>query len=116
MSDNFVGTALTSFITQKPSFELLDALEDTTMLSISHNDFYKLAAELPQWKDCYQKMLEMAYTFQNNRLESLVTLSARERYAQVLQHNPALIQRLTNKVLASYLDIREETLSRIKSA
>ena len=57
----------------------------------------------------------MAYSYQNRRIEQLVTLSAKQRYEQVLNDHPSLIQKLSNKMLASYLDIREETLSRLKS-
>jgi CRP-like cAMP-binding protein len=113
--DNYIGTALTSFIAQQPSVESIEALEDTEILAISHADFFTLNNELPRWKDFYQRILEMAYTFQNNRIEQLVTLTAKQRYEKVLQENPALLQRLSNRVLASYLDIREETLSRLKS-
>jgi CRP-like cAMP-binding protein len=115
MLENHIGTALTSFISQKPSFELLDAIEDTELLVISHFDFYRLNHEMENWKHFYQRMLEMAYSFQNKKIERLVTLTAKQRYELVLKENPALIQRLSNKLLASYLDIREETLSRLKS-
>lgn len=115
MPDNYIGTALTSFISQKPSFEVIDAPEDTELLYISHTDFYRLNNDMANWKVFYQKILEMAYTYQTRRIESMVTLSAAQRYQQLLQEDPALVQRLSNKVLASFLDIRQETLSRIKS-
>jgi CRP-like cAMP-binding protein len=115
MLDCTIGTALTSFITQKPSFEFIDTLEDTEFLAISHKDFYHLNQELTRWKEFYQKILEMAYAFQNKSFENLVTLSAKQRFDKVLNENPLLIQRLSNKILASYLDISQETLSRLKS-
>ena len=110
-----IGTALTSFIDQKPSFEFIDSLEDTEFFALSHKDFYRLNLELIRWKEFYQKILEMAYSFQNKSFENLVTLSAKQRFDKVLNENPILIQRLSNKVLASYLDIAQETLSRLKS-
>jgi CRP-like cAMP-binding protein len=115
MLDCSIGTALTSFITQKPSFEFVDALEDTELLAISHKDFYQLNKEVLQWKEFYQKILEMAYSFQNKKIEGLVTQSAKQRFEQLIEENPVLIQRLSNKVLASYLDVTQETLSRLKS-
>lgn len=113
--DHYIGTALSSFVTQKPSIEFIDALEDTTLLSISHADFYRLTIESENWKAFYQRILEMAYVFQNRKIEQLVTLTAKQRYDSVLTENPLYIQRLSNKILASYLDMREETLSRLKS-
>ncbi|HSH64493.1 MAG TPA: Crp/Fnr family transcriptional regulator, partial [Bacteroidia bacterium] len=98
------------------SFEFIDALEDSQLLAISRDDFFKLNDELNEWKLFYQRILEMAYSFQNRKIESLVTTSARQRYENLMKDNPVLVQRLSNKVLASYLDIREETLSRLKSS
>jgi len=115
MIDPSIGTALTSFISQKPSFEFIDALEETELLAISHKEFYRLVDEVPQWKNFYLKIMEMAYSFQNKKIESLVTLTAKERYEQLIRENPKIVQRLSNKVVASYLDVKQETLSRLKS-
>jgi CRP-like cAMP-binding protein len=115
MLDNYIGTTLSSFISQKPSFESIQALEDTDLLVINHQDFYRLIKEINNWKNFYVKILELAYSYQNRKIESLVTLTAKQRYDQLLNETPVFLQRLSNKVLASYLDIREETLSRLKS-
>lgn len=113
--DNSIGTALDSFIFQKPSFEFIDALEDSELYVISHNDFYRFNKELIPWKIFYQKVLEVSYSFQIKKIKELVTLTAKQRYDRLAKENPALLQRLSNKVLASYLDVREETLSRLKN-
>ena len=115
MFENFIGTALSSFVTQKPSVEFIDALEDTTLLSIHHSHFCRLLDEIGNWKAFYRRILEMAYVFQNRKIEQLVTLTAKQRFDLILHENPFFVQRLSNKVLASYLDMREETLSRLKS-
>jgi len=115
MLENHIGTALSSFIAQKPSMEFIEAIDDTELLSISYHDFYRLNKEIDNWKIFYQRILEMAYTFQNRKIEQLVTLTAKQRYDFVLKENPTFTQRLSNKILASYLDVREETLSRLKS-
>lgn len=116
MLENYIGTALSSFISQTPSVEFIEAIEDTKVLAIKHEDFFRLCKETDQWQIFYQRILEMAYTFQNKKIEQLVTLTAKQRYELILKENPLLIQRLSNRTLASYLDIREETLSRLKSA
>ena len=95
--------------------EFIEALEDSELLAISHHDFYRLNNDLVEWKNFYQKILEMAYSFQNKKIEALVTLPAKQRYELIMKENAIMIQRLPNKVLASYLDMREETLSRLKS-
>ena len=115
MTDCNIGTALTSFISQRPSIEFIEAVEDTELLTITHSNFYRLNRECQSWNHFYQRILEMAYCYQNRRIEELVTLSAKQRYQQVLTDQPLLIQKLSNKMLASYLAVREETLSRLKS-
>jgi len=115
MPANYIGTALTSFIAQKPSFEIIDALQDTKLLAIHHRDFYRLNDEMPNWKLFYQKILEMAYAFQTRKIESIVTLNAPQRFNQAMKETPALMETVSNKVLASYLDITPETLSRLKA-
>jgi len=115
MLDNHMGTAMASFISQKPSVEFIDALEDTELLAINRKDFYLLCEQLENYKLFYLRILEKAYTFQNRKIETLVTLTAKQRYEQLLKETPIYVQRLSNKVLASYLDMREETLSRLKS-
>ena len=115
MLDDQIGTTLASFISQKPSIEIIEAIDDSELLTINRNDFYRLTEEISNWKNFYQKILEKAYSFQNRKIEALVTLTAKQRYEQLLTENPLFTQRLSNKVLASYLDMREETLSRLKS-
>lgn len=113
--EGMVATSLSGFISRQPSFEFVDALEDCELLYITHADFYKLASGIPEWNQFYLKLLEFAYIYQNKKIEELVTLSAGERYAILMKEHPGYIQRLSNKILASYLDITQETLSRLKS-
>lgn len=108
-------TALFSFITGEPSSEIIEVLEDSCFAVITRNDFYKLVNDLPEWSSFYTMMLEKTYIYQNSRLEQLSTLSANERYQKIMKETPYFINRLSNGVLASYLDITQETLSRLKS-
>jgi|SRR5690606_17745579 CRP-like cAMP-binding protein len=113
--ENSIATSISSFISQQQSFEFVDTLENSEILVISHRDFYQLVSEIPQWEKFYRVLLETAYLYQNKKIESLVTLTAKQRYDKLMAENPFYIQRLSNKILASYLDIAQETLSRLKS-
>lgn len=113
--DNSIVTSISSFISQQQSFEFVDTLENSELYSISHKDFYQLVSDIPQWEKFYRTLLEMAYLYQNKKIENLVTLSAKQRYDKLMTESPIYIQRLSNKILASYLDITQETLSRLKS-
>jgi CRP-like cAMP-binding protein len=113
--ENQFATALCSFITGDPSLEFIQAVEASELLYISHQDFYHLLDLVPQWEKFYRAYLEKAYVNNTNRLMSFVTMDALERYRQLLEQDPAIVQRLPNKMVASYLNISQETLSRLKS-
>ncbi|MDO3641849.1 Crp/Fnr family transcriptional regulator [Mucilaginibacter sp. L3T2-6] len=113
--EGMVITALNSFIAQTPSFEFIDTLDDVEALCISRTAFYGLAKRFSEWRKFYIRLLEFAYIYQNKKIEELVTLSAGERYALLMREHPDYIKRLPNKILASYLDVTQETLSRLKS-
>lgn len=114
-TEGTVITSLTSFISLQPSFEFIDALENADLLVISRVNFFRLVKDVREWAEFYRRLLEFAYIYQNKKIENLVTLSAGERYNLVIKEHPAYTQRLSNKILASYLDVTQESLSRLKS-
>jgi len=113
--ENQFATALVSFITSQSSKEFVQAIENTELYYIWQNDFYHLLKIIPEWEKLYRHYLEYAYVTNTNRLMSFITLDATERYRQLLAQNPGVVMRMPNKMVASYLNISQETLSRLKS-
>ncbi|MTD72053.1 cyclic nucleotide-binding domain-containing protein [Flavobacterium sp. LC2016-13] len=113
--ENQLATALVSFITNSPSQEYIQVIEKSEVLAISHDDFNYLMKIIPQWRAFYCVYLEKAYVNNTNRLMSFTTMDALERYNQLLKVNPTIVKRLPNKIVASYINISQETLSRLKS-
>ena len=113
--ENQFATALVSFITNEPAQETIQVIEDSELLYITHDDFRHLMEIIPKWKDFYNIYLEKAYVNNSKRLTSFTTLNASERYYQLFKINPNIVKRLPNKIVASYINISQETLSRIKS-
>ncbi|WP_341843265.1 hypothetical protein [Chitinophaga caseinilytica] len=109
------ATALVSFITGERSEEFIQAVEETEVFSIAHDDFYRLLELIPQWEKFYRIYLEIAYVTNTKRLMSFLTLDAKEKYRRLMEDSPHIVQRLSNKMVASYLNISQETLSRLKS-
>lgn len=113
--ENRFATALVSFITGKPSDEFIQVLEPGKVLYITRDDFYGLFETVPAWEKFYRNYLETAYVNNTGRLMSFLTMDASEKYRQLWAENPELLQRMSNKSVASYLNISQETLSRLKS-
>ena len=113
--ENQFATALVSFITKMPAQENIQVIEKSELLTITHEDFNHLMKIIPQWREFYSNYLEKAYVNNTNRLMSFLTLDATERYKQLMSINPQIIQRLSNRIVATYLNISQETLSRLKS-
>ena len=113
--ENQIATALVSFITRLPSAEYVQVIEKAELLYITHEDFNELLRSIPQWREFYCAYLEKAYVNSTNRLLSFTTMDALERYNQLLKINPAMVRRLPNKIVASYINVSPETLSRLKS-
>lgn len=114
----FEGTfvaQLQSFINQTPSPECFQALEKTELLAISHESFFKLVAQVPQFGEIYRRNLEISYTNSVNRVASFISLDAAGRVRWLLDTQPYLLQRVPNHTIASYLGISPETFSRILS-
>ncbi|MFN5711179.1 MAG: Crp/Fnr family transcriptional regulator [Bacteroidota bacterium] len=113
--ENQFITTIHAFISQTPTNEFLEATEKAELLQISHNDFKKIIEETTLGRDLYTKQLEVAYQTNHWRLESFLKMTAKQRYDFLMETNPAIIQRLSNKIVASYLGITQESLSRLKA-
>jgi CRP-like cAMP-binding protein len=114
--ENSFSTSLTSFIGGTLLKETTQVIEPSELLYIHREDFYHLLNTLPGWEIFYRGFLEDAYIINTRRLEDFITLTPRERYQLLLKENAAMVLRLPNKLVANYLNITQEALSRIKSA
>jgi CRP-like cAMP-binding protein len=109
------ATGLTSFITGLPSFEYMQVMEDSELLRITRKDFYYLLNVIPSWEKFYRNYLGNAYIDNIQIFQREVTKDAELRYKELLDRDPKVVMRLSNKIVASYLNMSPETLSRVKS-
>jgi CRP/FNR family cyclic AMP-dependent transcriptional regulator len=114
--DGRFGTAFPSFTLQQPSAAAIQSVEASEILAIHYNDYQTLLNEVPGWERMTRLGLERDYIDSILRIESLISMDARQRYQILMEKNPKLIQRLPNKIVADYLGISQETLSRLKSS
>lgn len=91
----------------------IDCLEDTTLYLISLENREKLCADSRKMEYFFRKKTQAGYIALQKRVQSLVSLNAKDRYEQFLQLYPLLSQRIPKLLIASYLGISRETLSRM---
>ncbi|HTI08014.1 MAG TPA: Crp/Fnr family transcriptional regulator [Puia sp.] len=102
-----------SFYDQSESVGSIVALEDTRVLSISYKDLEQLYAEHPFLERTGRKITE--YYHKNSDLKSYVLYPKKpeERFDRYYQYRADIVHRIPQKQLASFLGLREETLSRL---
>jgi CRP-like cAMP-binding protein len=112
--DSF-GTALPSLINQKTSYEFMQTIEPSELLVISGEDYFHLVDTVPQFAFIYREILESAYLKSQERIYCFQSLEAVEKVRWVLTNQSKWLTRLSNKMVASYLGLTPQTLSRLKS-
>lgn len=91
----------------------ITCIEDVEVLCLSLANREKLCSELHQIEHFFRKKSNAGYIALQKRILSLMSQSAGERYNDLLQTYPTLAQRLPKTLLASYLGVSRETLSRL---
>ncbi|UZD24600.1 Crp/Fnr family transcriptional regulator [Algoriphagus halophytocola] len=114
LDEEFV-TAMHSFITRKPSFENIETLERSTIYKISHDDLQACFLKFPELERAYRMILEQYYIVLEEQQIFTKFKSARDRYLELMQYRPKVIQKASVGQIASFLDMTIETLSRIRA-
>jgi CRP-like cAMP-binding protein len=107
-------TSYASFITRQPAAVNLQAITPVSGYAFYYPDLQQLYASSHQAEKIGRLMAEYQYLNKYNRELSFLQLSAQERYAQLLQQHPEVVQHISVKQIASYLGIEPESLSRIR--
>lgn len=103
-----------SFLSGEPAIFNIDAIEDSELLLISRKDYDALTLEVPVMDRYFRILYQNSIVTKERRLMSSITHSAEEQYVQLIESNPKMIERIPQNLIASYLGIAPETLSRIK--
>lgn len=111
-----LATALISFLQMKPALENIQALETSELIIIDRKDLLDLYNENWKWQQVGRIFIEQYYVKMEERMISLQSQSAQERYETFLKDFPELIQSVPLYYIASFLGISPETLSRIRKA
>ena len=103
-----------SFITGEPSVYNIDVLEDAELLLLSKPSEEELLKKVPKFERYQRLLIQGAYIALQRRLVLSLSQSAEEKYTKLTNTYPDIIQRVPQHMIASYLGITPETLSRIR--
>ena len=114
--DEQILTDTTSFVKQEPAQESIQLLEESEMYSIEYAALQALLQKHHPFALWYIKLVESHYVSQiEDRIADLQFLDAKERYQKILSKYPNITNRVSLGNIASYLNITQETLSRIRA-
>jgi CRP/FNR family transcriptional regulator, anaerobic regulatory protein len=105
-----------SFLDRTPARHSIEALAPLSVLRFRHEDILNLYAHAPIYHYFSRLLLEVQFKKGTNRIRDFLSLSATDRYTKLLKAYPEYVQNIPLKYLASYLNIRPESLSRIRKS
>lgn len=107
-------TDMYCFTNQKPALLSIEALEDSKLITL---DFYALEAlyhEIPKFERFFRILFQNAYIREQLRALDAISFTTEERYSRFVEKYPEIVQKTTQKQIASYLGVTPEFLSSIK--
>lgn len=113
--EGWIISDLYSFLTGEPATYNIDALEDAELVLISKSAHEELLQKLPKYETYIRLQITGAYIALQKRLTSIISLPLEERYKNFLLLYPNIAQRVPQHMIASYMGLTPETLSRVRS-
>ncbi|PCI34798.1 MAG: cyclic nucleotide-binding protein [Flavobacteriaceae bacterium] len=113
--ENWWITDYASLVYQVPSKMYIQALEHTTFLELNEEDLEKLYLKVPKLERFFRIIMEKTYIAAQQRIEYMFSLTGKEFYEKFVGSNPVFAQRVPQYMLASYLGLTPEFISKIKS-
>lgn len=110
---NFVD--MNSFVNEIPSGHNIDAIEDSELILISKSAHEALLRLMPKYETFVRILMTNDFLELQRRTANIISLSLEERYPAFLKVHPDLLQRVPLHMIASYMGISAETLSRVRS-
>ena len=112
--ENCLTTSVKSFISQTPSDLILQALEDTDLLTIDYDKLNLLYKNYPTWQNIGRIITQNEFLNMEQYASVLNNETAKEKYLRLLKEQPNVLQKANIEDIASYLGVTRRTLSRIR--
>ena len=103
-----------SFISPKPADFNVQCLENTELIQLSHENQKSLLEEIPKLERFFRIIIEKAFVASQKRVVRNLSMTAKERYVFFRSQYPLIEQRIPQYLIASYLGITKEFLSKLK--
>ncbi|MXN91255.1 cyclic nucleotide-binding domain-containing protein [Flavobacterium sp. Sd200] len=103
-----------SLLSQQPSRFNIDAIEDCELVLFTHENFEMLCREIPAFNNMIHTILQRSFIAAQNRIQASLSLTAEEKYLNFVNKYPGFAMRIPQAMIASYLGMTPETLSRIR--
>lgn len=113
--ENWWVSDLASFSEQKPSKMFIEAIEDSELLILTYQAKQELLERVPKFEKIFRLLIQRHLTSYQERLFSNIAVPAQERYLKFLEKYPIISQRVPQHLIASYLGVSPEFLSKIRS-
>jgi CRP-like cAMP-binding protein len=107
--------SIVSFLTQKPGRRVVELLEPSIVWSVTFKGLELLYARYHEIERLGRMLANTGIILLQERFDHLHFSTALERYEKLLADNPSFVQRVPLGMIASYLGISQETLSRIRA-
>ena len=105
---------LSSFITEEPSVFNIEVLEDAELLLITKPSWEQLMQKIPAFEHFFRILIQNHLIATQRRLLQSLSESAEEKYKKFTDMYPACVLRVPQHMIASYLGLSRETLSRLR--
>jgi len=113
--ENWWTADLGSFITQTAADLNVQCIENSELIQIHHNDLQQLYLEIPKLERFFRIIIQKAFVAAQKRIVNNFSLPAMERYLQFREHYSQIEQRVPQYMIASYLGMTKEFLSKIRN-
>ncbi len=113
--ENTIACSIVSFTTQQADRRGIELLEDSSFWTLDYHDLEMLCEQHHEIERFTRLITAYGMLLIQERFDELHFATAAERYKKLLDHQPAILQRAPLGMIASYLGITQETLSRIRS-
>ncbi len=113
--ENWWITDYESLINNIPSILYIQAIEDTELLELPEESFDNLCNEVPQTERLFRKIMEKTYIAIQKRIEYIYSLKGEEQFDLFVSTSPDFAQRVPQYMIASYLGMSPEFISKVKA-